>query len=220
MRTGSLTGEYEKGGRDIMNVFVKLCGYGILIVMTLIVSSCGSNSGLGDLGSENSTDMTSGQATSFAQSISRISTSSLSAQAIRVNTVSDATSQSRATTQINQSISYTLTCTSGGNMKASGNITGSISDTGSGIIQLQIPITITDWSCQTPLIINGDPYISITGTFSFLNGAPSTQQHLGIHGGFKSATQSCQLSLDTNFNTTGGGHTSGTVCGHSIDFTF
>ncbi|MCK9420565.1 MAG: hypothetical protein M0R70_14430 [Nitrospirae bacterium] len=203
-----------------MNRYVRLYGFGILIVMTLIVSACGSNGGLGDLGSVNTTDMTSDQATSFSKSISRISTSAVSAQALRANELSNATSQQRANTQINQSISYTLTCTSGGNMKASGNITGSISDTGSGIIQLQIPITITDWSCQPPLIINGDPYISITGTFTFLNGAPSTQQHLGIHGGFKSETQSCQISLDTNFNTTGGGHTTGTVCGHSVDFTF
>jgi hypothetical protein len=202
-----------------MNGYFKLYGIGILIVTTLIVSSCGSNSGLGDLGSVNTTDMTSDQATSFAQSISRISTSAMSAQTLRANEVSNATSQQRANYLINQSISYTLTCTSGGNMKASGNISGSISDTGSGTILLDIPITITDWSCQTPLIINGDPYISITGTFTFLNGAPSTQQHLGISGGFKSETQSCQILLDTNFNTTGG-QTTGTVCGHSVDFTF
>ncbi len=204
----------------MMNRLKKLYGYGILIVITHILSACGSNGGLGDVSSVASTDMTSGQATSFAQSISRISTNSMSAQAFRVNELSGATSQLMAAHQINIPISYTLTCTSGGNMKASGNITGSISDTGSGAILIGVPITISDWSCQTPLIINGDPYISITGTFTFLNGAPSTQQHLGISGGFKSATQSCQILLDTNFNTTGGGHTSGTVCGHSIDFTF
>lgn len=201
---------------DMINKY----GIGILIVMTLIVSACGSNGGLGDGITASSTDMTADQATAFAQSISRISTKSMSAQAFRVNALSSANYQPKSAYQINQQVAYTLTCTAGGNMKASGSITGSISDTGTGVILIDVPITITDWGCEPPLIINGDPYISITGTFSFLNGAPSTQQHLGIHGGFKSATQNCQISLDTNFNTAGGGHTSGTVCGHSIDFTF
>lgn len=199
-------------------------GMGILIVMTLILSACGANGGLGDLGipAASSTDMTADQATAFAQSISRISTRSMGAPApaFKADTLSGANYQAMSFVQINQQVAYTLTCTAGGNMKASGSITGSINNTGSGIILIDVPITITDWGCEPPLIINGDPYISITGTFSFLNGAPSTQQHLGIHGGFKSATQNCQISLDTNFNTTGGGHTSGTVCGHSIDFSF
>ena len=195
---------------------------GILIVMTLILSACGANGGLGDLGipAASSTDMTADQATAFAQSISKIS-SSMNAPAFKANTLSSGENyQPKSAYMINQPVSYTLTCTAGGNMKASGSITGSISDTGTGVISLGIPITITDWGCEPPLIINGDPYISITGTFSFLNGTPSTQQHLGISGGFKSATQSCQILLDTNFNTTGGGHTSGTVCGYSVDFTF
>lgn len=200
-----------------MKSIVKLYGYGVLIVMTLMVSACGSDGGLGDLGTidtANSTDMSAAQASSFASSVSKISTGAVSAPEFAES------SEIMTKAQINRQISYTLNCTSGGNMKASGSITGSISDNGTGVISLQIPITITDWSCQTPLIINGDPYISITGTFSFVNGNPGTQQHITISGGFKSETQSCQISLGTDFNTSGGGHTSGTVCGHSVDITF
>jgi hypothetical protein len=36
-----------------------------------------------------------------------------------------------------------------------------------GVISMGIPITKTDWGCEPRLLINGDPYISITGTFSF-----------------------------------------------------
>lgn len=200
-----------------MKNIVKLYGYGVLIVMTLMVSACGSDGGLGDLGIDDtvsSTDMSAAQASSFASSVSKISTGTVSAPEFA------ASSDVMKAYQINQQISYTLNCTSGGNMKASGSITGSISDNGTGVILLDIPITISDWSCQTPLIINGDPYISITGTFSFVNGNPGTQQHITISGGFKSETQSCQISLGTDFNTSGGGHTSGTVCGHSVDITF
>jgi hypothetical protein len=124
---------------------------------------------------------------------------------------------------INQSISARRTCVTGGAINVTGNISGSISNTGSGVIQISATETISDWSCLPPLMINGDPYISLTGTFSFLNGVPATQQHVGIHGGIKwgtAAEQSCQISLDTNFNRDGTGRTTGTVCGHTIDVSF
>jgi hypothetical protein len=212
----------------MMDRLIKRFGFGILIVLMLIVSACGGSGGggLGGLSTTNNTDMTADQATAFAQSVTRISTNSMKSPAFTGNALSAGTSQLRSIScnqagcQLNQPISYTLTCTAGGNMKASGNITGSMSNTGTGIIQLQIPITISDWGCEPPAIINGDPYISITGTFSYVNGAPGTQQHISVSGGFKSATQSCQIQLGTDFNPNGGGHTSGTCCGHSIDFTF
>jgi hypothetical protein len=214
-----------KGGQDIMKNLVKLNRYGFLIAMTLIVSACGSSSDSGGAGPV-STDMTANQAASFAEAVTQISTNALGAPELKANIVSDESTLLKATTcndsgcQINEQIAFTLNCTSGGNMKASGSMTGSISSNGTGVISLQIPISITDWQCHPPHIFNGDPYISITGTFSFVGGSPGTQQHIQISGGFKSETQSCQINLGTDFDTNGGGHTSGTVCGHSVDFTF
>jgi hypothetical protein len=124
---------------------------------------------------------------------------------------------------INQPISARRTCVTGGAINVTGNISGSISNTGSGVILISATETISDWSCLPPLMINGDPYISLTGTFSFLNGVPATQQHVGIHGGVKwgtAAAESCQISLDTNFNRDGTGRTTGTVCSHTIDVSF
>jgi hypothetical protein len=210
----------------MMYRFIKQFRFGMLIVVTLIVSACGANGGLGDLGAVDTNSLSESQALAFAKSVTRVSTSSMSSPAFSGNALSAETSQLKSVTcnqsgmcQINEPISYTLTCTAGGNMKASGSITGSLNN-GTGVISLQIPITISDWGCEPPAIINGDPYISITGTFSFLSGAPGTQQHISVSGGFKSATQSCQIQLGTDFNPNGGGHTSGTCCGYSVDFTF
>lgn len=209
-----------KGGSAMMDRFVKRFRFGMLIVITLIVSACGANGGLGDLGAVDTNNLSESQALAFAKSVTRVSTNAMGSPALREKALSVEASQSMPAVQINQPISYTLTCTAGGNMKASGSITGSISDNGTGVISLQIPITITDWGCEPPAIINGDPYVSITGTFSFVNGYPGTQQHISVSGGFKSATQSCQILLGTDFNPNGGGHTSGTCCGYSVDFTF
>jgi len=216
--------------------------YMILIFSLAVLWGCGS----GCLGSAvtsavDSNTMSSTQAISFAKSLSLAATGSMGSSAFKEPTYSDslfpaelqqddalsktlyAVSCTATSCVINQALAATRTCTSGGSMKVTGNINGTINNTGSGIIQISATETITDWSCQTPLIINGDPYISLTGTFSFLNGAPATQQHIGIHGGIKlgtSAAQSCQVSLDTNFNRDGTGHTTGSVCGNSVDVTF
>lgn len=202
----------------MMEQFVKQYGSRILIVITLILSACGSDGGLGGPAVDTSNNLSEGQALAFAKSVTRVSTSSMGAPALKANAASGETTQLRAA--INQQIAYTLNCSSGGYMKASGNISGSISDQGTGMILMDIPITISNWQCLPPSVINGDPYISITGTFSFLNGYPSTQQHIQISGGFKSSDWACQINLGTNFNPSGGGHTSGTVCGYSVDFTF
>jgi hypothetical protein len=203
---------------------------------------CGSSS----LGSAvdnvvDSNSMSNLQASNFATSLSRAATSSMGSSAFKEPAYSDslfpaelqqdaalsktlyAVTCNTTSCLINQSITATRTCQSGGSMKVTGNISGTISNTGSGTILISATETITDWSCQTPLIINGDPYVSLSGTFSFLNGAPATQQHIGINGGFKwgtSSVQSCQIHLDTNFNRDGTGRTTGTVCNYNVDISF
>jgi hypothetical protein len=221
-------------------------GYFIALILSLALFwGCGSSSGLSSTSSivDNNT-LSSLQASNFARSLSLAATSSMSSSAFKepsqpslaaslfpaelqqddaLSKTLFAVSCTTTSCVINQPITATRTCSSGGSMKVSGNISGTINNTGSGVIQISATETITDWSCQSPLIINGDPYVSLAGTFSFLNGQPATQQHVGISGGFKwgtSAAQSCQIHLDTNFNRDGTGHTTGTVCDYSVDITF
>jgi hypothetical protein len=208
-------------------------GYFIILGFSLAVFwGCGSSSFVDSVVDSNS--MSSVQASNFATSLSRAATSSMGNSAFKEPAYSDSLfpaeiQQSDGLPKslgllINQSISATRTCQSGGRIAVTGSITGGLNDnTGTGVILIDARETITDWSCLSPLIINGDPYISLTGTFSFINFQPATQQHIGITGGIKwgtSSAQSCQVSLDTNFNRDGTGRTTGSVCGHSIDITF
>ncbi len=210
-----------------------------LICSLAIISGCG---GGGSSSSVNTNSMSSSQSDAFATSVSRTATSSMSSAAFAKEPsysaelfpaelqVDDGLSKSlysvtctQTSCLINQALAATRTCTSGGTMRVSGNISGTISSSGSGTILISATETISDWSCLPPLVINGDPYISLSGTFSFLNGVPATQQHVGMSGGIKwgtSSVQSCQIHLDTNFNRDGTGRTTGTVCGNSVDVSF
>jgi hypothetical protein len=201
-----------------------------------VLWGCGS----GSLGSAvnsvvDSNSLSNLQATNFAKNLSLASSRSLGKAPAKETEYSDSVFLAEKqqpdallktlplTVPINISIDSTQPCNSGGAMKATGRITGSVSDTGTAFISFSVIETITDWSCESPLTINGDPYISLTGTFSFLNGQPATTQHMGINGGIKwgtSSVQSCQVHLDTNFDRNGTGHTTGTVCGQSVDVTF
>jgi hypothetical protein len=215
------------------------CGCACMLVVSAFLStSCG-----GPKETSNSTGMSAAQANAFAESISLAATSSMSSSAIKAAAaLSDAILptkvqeadpladailpkevQPRASILINQPISASRLCTAGGRISVSGNISGTINDTGTGLILISATETVTDWGCLPPLIINGDPYISLSGQFSYFNGVPSTQQHLTINGGVKwggTAEESCQIHLDTNFNRNGGGRTTGSVCNYVIDITF
>lgn len=212
----------------------------VLIFSLAIFSGCGGSS-VGSGSSAGSNSMTSDQAQSFATSVSRTATSSMQDTAFKEPSYSaslfpaeqqteDGLSKSlyaitctQTSCLINQAISATRNCTSGGSMRVSGNLSGTISSSGSGTILIDAIETITDWSCLPPLVINGDPYISLAGTFSFLNGVPATQQHVSINGGIKwgsSSLQTCQVHLSTDFNRNGTGRTTGTVCGININVSF
>jgi hypothetical protein len=125
------------------------------------------------------------------------------------------------TVPINISVNQRTTCTAGGYITVLGGATGSVSSCGSGIIQIELVESIVNWQCVGGWIVNGDPYVSLVATFTFLNGAPATRQDMTINGGFKwgtAAAESCQIHLNTNFDlNAGSSRTTGTVCGYSVN---
>lgn len=189
-----------------------------------LVPGCGGSDG----GSAATTGLSASQAEYMARWVSQAATGSLnrtaSLRAAPEPGTLHAFQAGMASVMVNQSATYTLNCESGGRITASANVTGSINDdTGTGVLLISATETISDWRCLPPFVINGDPYISLSGTFSFMNWAPATQQHIGIAGGFKWGTgsaDSCQIHLDTNFGSNGSGRTTGTVCSHPIDISF
>ncbi|HKJ01329.1 MAG TPA: hypothetical protein VJ997_02710 [Longimicrobiales bacterium] len=121
---------------------------------------------------------------------------------------------------VNVQVTHRTNCTAGGHIEVLGNMTGNISDTGSGVLLLQVTETISDWRCVGDYVVNGDPYVSVAGSMSFLNGQPSSTTSFSFGGGFKWGTaseDSCQMSLTLLLRTDGTGHLSGTVCGEGIN---
>ena len=128
-----------------------------------------------------------------------------------------------AAVPINVQITSRTNCTAGGRMEVSGSLTGSISNTGSGILLLQVLQTVTDWECIGGLVINGDPYLSITGQMSFLGGAMSSAATFRFGGGIKwgtTAAESIQVNLTAIVNPNGSGTISGTIGGYSVVASF
>ena len=204
----------------------KMLGAVAMIVITACGVGCGSSSS-----SNGSDSMSESQVSALSEQISDAAVDGMNSGNFAAMVVEGLQGESfKNNIQCNDSgctvnvpIDFGVGCTAGGRIAVTGSITGSISTGGSGILQIGATETITDWQCITGYIVNGDPYISLSGTFTFLNFAPSTQQSVTISGGFKwgtTAEESCQISLSTNFSTGGGGRTTGTVCGNSVDASF
>ena len=128
-----------------------------------------------------------------------------------------------AAVPVNVSVKQRTNCTAGGYIEVSGTMTGNISDQGSGVLQLQVLETISDWRCIGNHVINGDPYISAAGTFTFLNGVMGEPAQVSIGGAFKwgNATgQGCNMQLTILMYRNGTGRVSGQTCGHIVNEQF
>jgi hypothetical protein len=126
---------------------------------------------------------------------------------------------SGTTCQIFQQYSQTTTCNSGGRESVSGMMSGSVSS-GSlgpfGTISLQQTDSILDWTCDGGWTVNGDPYISDTGTITMTGNHYSFSFREG--GGFvasattNGARVSCQENVTVSWDSSAlGGTYSGTV---------
>jgi hypothetical protein len=200
-----------------------------VIAAALALAGCGGTSSSSDNGSGMSQAAAEGLATQLstasagaansAQSSARLTAagsgqSSLLVEPRGADSVQCTADYSSCTYDIDTS--YTNNCTAGGSIHATGNLTGTMNSSGTGMLQIQITETITDWQCISGYVINGDPDISLTGTFSYVNGNPGTNQSMTISGGFKWGSGSCQIHLSTLLNASGGWTTTGTVCGYTV----
>jgi hypothetical protein len=110
--------------------------------------------------------------------------------------------------------SVPYSCQSGGTM----NITGDMNGTGTpnmAYLSIQVTETINNWTCDGPTI-NGDPYVSLTGTYTY----PADSLEMTLSGGFIAGGQSCQLNVSINAGSDGHGDISGVACGYTINSSF
>ena len=129
---------------------------------------------------------------------------------------------------ININYSHSEACDAGGTLSLSGSASGSLDvNTGTGSVFVQVLETANDCDfgfTERQVIINTAPTISATGTFTFVGGQLGTQQTVRVGGGFNftidgATTGFCAVNLTVNLSTTPGATTtSGTVCGHQVNF--
>ncbi len=127
-------------------------------------------------------------------------------------------------------IDYNASCPVFGRTAVTGSISGSIDDqTGNGALLIDINFTWTDCTYSDPngndLTVNGDPFMSLAGNFSFQNFLPATQQTIQIGGGFRwdgaGGSGGCNVNLTFTFATAASSTNtvSGTFCGRSVNRT-
>ena len=110
--------------------------------------------------------------------------------------------------------SVPYSCQSGGTMNISGDMSGTGTQT-MAYLSLQVTETINNWTCDGPTI-NGDPYVSLTGTYTY----PADSLTMTLSGGFTAGSQSCQLNVAVNAGSDGHGDISGVACGYAINSSF
>jgi len=141
----------------------------------------------------------------------------------------------KGTYPINYQIDYNHPGPEGGNIHVLGSITGSITVNDqtsaliSGFMQLGFTETINDFAFKSnggTYTMNGDPYISLAGTFTLVPGwLFGSASSMEIGGGVKvtgpnlNKTINIQLTIIINSNGKGG-HVSGTIDGIGVDYTF
>ncbi len=124
---------------------------------------------------------------------------------------------------ISAQFARTQACPAGGNIGVNGNLTGSFdSETGSGSAWLQVLATYTDCGIEAAgvtYVTNGDPYLTITGSFTWLGGVPATQQTIRIGGALSLDGRFCAINLTILYATAGSSSStiSGTVCGVAVN---
>lgn len=126
-------------------------------------------------------------------------------------------------TLVNVSVAQRTNCTAGGYINVTGSMTGSINDTGTGLLSLQVTETLNSWQCIGGFTMDGDPYVSAAGTFSFINGQQATAASISFGGGFRwtgNGSGSCTIQMTALFNPDHSGHMTGQMCGQQVNITY
>lgn len=119
--------------------------------------------------------------------------------------------------QLFQQYSQTTNCTSGGRMSSSGQMSGSVS-IGTlgpfGSISMTQTDSIVSWTCDGGWTINGDPYLSDTGTITMTGSHTSFSFRQG--GGISAVATtgervSCLPSVTVTWDSSLGGSFSGSI---------
>jgi hypothetical protein len=132
----------------------------------------------------------------------------------------DCTSSGSGTT-CNVPISYSGPCSAGGTIGISGDISGSLNNSGTGDFSTQIMVTPTN-CVVAGTTFNGDPSITIGGQISLADSNISYPVNFTETGGISygpNPSGSCTVNVKYSFSSTSACTVTGTVCGQSVNGT-
>jgi hypothetical protein len=119
----------------------------------------------------------------------------------------------------NWPVSFDGPCPGGGTIAVTGNVDGSLDNTGVGSIQTLL--TITPASCSVDsLVINGDPSVTVDGQINFTDSAPVFPITLTEVGGVSygpNPSGSCQFNVTYAITSETSCTITGTACGQSVN---
>jgi len=115
-------------------------------------------------------------------------------------------------------VSFDGPCPGGGAIAVTGDVDGSLDNTGSGSIQTQLSITPASCSVDS-LVINGAPSVTVAGQINFTSSAPVFPITLTEMGGISYGPHpsgSCQFNVTYAITSETSCTISGTACGQSV----
>lgn len=115
-------------------------------------------------------------------------------------------------------LSFTGPCPNGGDIAVSGNIDGTLDNSGGGSLATQVTLTPMDCAVSN-LTFNGDPNVSIAGQIAFTSTAPVFPVSLTEAGGISygpNPSGSCKINVTYTINSATSCSVSGTFCGQSV----
>jgi hypothetical protein len=114
---------------------------------------------------------------------------------------------------------YPCTGSQGGTISVTGDVDGTLNNTGSGSVTAQLTITPAQCSISN-LIVNGDPSITVGGQINFTNNEtpvfPVTFTETGGISYGPNPSGSCQVNATYTINSALACTVSGTVCGQPV----
>lgn len=116
-------------------------------------------------------------------------------------------------------MNYPCSGSQGGTISVTGDVDGTLTNTGSGSLSAQLAITPANCSVSN-LILNGDPSINVGGQINFTNDEtpvfPVTFTETGGISYGPNPSGSCQVNATYTINSSLSCTVSGTVCGQSV----
>jgi hypothetical protein len=209
-----------------------LCLIAAAALLPILSTGCGSNSSTNN-------NMSQAQAQAVAQQVSQAITQALSGAVPATATSDTRPSLSTVVNNIHPDALPGCTSTSngescnipisltnypcggpqGGTISVTGDVDGTLNNSGSGSLSTQLAITPANCSVSN-LILNGDPSINVAGQINFANDEtpvfPVTFTETGGISYGPNPSGSCQVNATYTINSSLSCTVSGTVCGQSV----